>query len=71
MAWGDEVDRRTSSPRYSYEPPQLRVLGSLVELTRGAGANFPDDCSLATGSVLGADPCSGQEFPPGSGLIKP
>lgn len=56
----------------TYEPPELRVLGSMAEVTLGAGMQgFPDDCELATGSVVGEDPCSGQEFPPGSGIIKP
>ena len=49
----------------------MEVLGRMEELTLGAGpAGFPDACELATGSVVGSDPCAGSEFPPGSGNIK-
>lgn len=58
-------------PKADYSAPILTELGSVHELTLGAGGGFPDGCEAAVGSVIGSDPCSGQEFPPGSGLTKP
>ena len=52
-----------------YDAPTVTELGSLHELTLGAANGFPDSCDLAVGSVVGADPCSGEEGP--GGITKP
>ena len=39
---GSELETQGSSPKRPYQPPQLRRLGTVAELTRGGASGQPD-----------------------------